>query len=117
VESGLAEKLVGEGFLTYDELSIIEPDALMEMGELTEDQANHIVTQAETKAQEAEVAAAVERKRQREQDRIDAATREAEAAEAAQLEANGDGAAPAVEPEPAAEDSAAGENASEENNV
>ena len=83
-DESLAEKLVGEGFLTYDELSIIEPDDLMEMGGLTEEQTNHIVAQAEAKAQEAEVAAALERKRQREQDRIDAATREAEAAEQAQ---------------------------------
>ena len=35
VESELAEKLVGEGFLSYDDLSVIEPDALMEMGGLT----------------------------------------------------------------------------------
>lgn len=82
-DEGLAEKLVGEGFLTYDELSIIEPDDLMEMGSLTEEQANHIVEQAEAKAQEAEQAAAIERKRQREQERIDAATREADAAEEA----------------------------------
>ena len=32
VEPELAEKLVGEGFLSYDDLSVIEPDALMEMG-------------------------------------------------------------------------------------
>ena len=82
-DESLAEKLVGEGFLTYDELSIIEPDDLMEMGGLTEEQTNHIVAQSEAKAQEAEAAAAIERRRQREQDRIDAATREAEAAEQA----------------------------------
>ena len=29
----LAERLVGEGFLSYDDLSVIEPDDLMEMGE------------------------------------------------------------------------------------
>ena len=34
VERELAEQLVGEGFLSYDDLSMIEPDALMEMGEL-----------------------------------------------------------------------------------
>jgi transcription termination/antitermination protein NusA len=81
VEESLSEKLVGEGFLSYDDLSIIEPDSLMEMGELTEAQASAIVEQAETKAQEAEQAAALERRRQREQDRIDAATAAAEAAE------------------------------------
>ncbi len=81
VEESLSEKLVGEGFLSYDDLSIIEPDSLMEMGDLTEEQANAIVAQAEVKAQEAEQAAAMERRRQREQDRIDAATAAAEAAE------------------------------------
>ena len=35
VDDSLAEKLVGEGFLSYDDLSVIEPDALMEMGGLT----------------------------------------------------------------------------------
>jgi N utilization substance protein A len=86
VDESLSEKLVGEGFLSYDDLSIIEPDALMEMGEFDEAQANLIVEQAEAKAQEAEQAAALERRRQREQDRIDAATAAAEAAEAAEQE-------------------------------
>ena len=53
VEDELAEKLVGEGFLSYDDLSVIEPDALMEMGELTAEQADLIVKQAEAKAEEA----------------------------------------------------------------
>ena len=35
VDASLAERLVGEGFLTYDELSVIEPDAMMSMGSLT----------------------------------------------------------------------------------
>ncbi len=95
VDDGLAEKLVGEGFLSYDDLSIIEPDSLMEMGDLTEEQASEIVAQAEVKAQEAEQAAAIERRRQREQDRIDAATAAAEAAEKALLEAQ------AARPKPA----------------
>ncbi len=90
VEESLSERLVGEGFLSYDDLSIIEPDALMEMGELNEEQATLIVEQAESKAQEAEQAAAIERRRQREQDRIDAATAAAEAAEAAEREARGE---------------------------
>jgi transcription termination/antitermination protein NusA len=87
IDDSLAEKLVGEGFLSYDDLSIIEPDSLMEMGDLTEEQVNEIVAQAEVKAQEAEQAAALERRRQREQDRIDAATAAAEAAEKALLDA------------------------------
>ena len=50
VEPELAERLVGEGFLSYDDLSVIEPDALMEMGGLTAEQVDHIVQQAEVKA-------------------------------------------------------------------
>jgi N utilization substance protein A len=73
VESELAERLVGEGFLSYDDLSIIEPDALMEMGGLSAEQVDRIVKQAEAKAGEAERAAAEQRRQQREQDRIEAA--------------------------------------------
>ena len=43
VEPELAERLVGEGFLSYDDLSVIEPEALMEMGGLTAEQVDHIV--------------------------------------------------------------------------
>src|SRR5688572_23053714 len=74
VDDSLAEKLVGEGFLSYDDLSVIEPEDLMEMGELTEEQVQAIVAQAEVKAEEAEHAAAEQRRRQREQDKIAAAT-------------------------------------------
>jgi transcription termination/antitermination protein NusA len=79
VDDTLAEKLVGEGFLSYDDLSVIEPDALMEMGGLTAEQVDKIVAQAEVKALEAEAAAAEERRRQRERERIEAATAAAEA--------------------------------------
>ena len=51
---------MGEGFLSYDDLSIIEPDSLMEMGEFDQAQANAIVEQAEAKAKEAEQAAALD---------------------------------------------------------
>lgn len=82
VDESLSEKLVGEGYLSYDDLSVIEPDDLMEMGGLTMEQVDAIVAQAEAKAEEAEHAAAEQRRKQREQDRIDAATAAAEAAEA-----------------------------------
>ena len=82
MDDELAERLVGEGFLSYDDLSVIEPDVLMEMGGLTAEQADHIIAQAETKALEAEEAAAEQRRRQREQDRRDAAMAQAEEAEA-----------------------------------
>jgi N utilization substance protein A len=79
VEPELAERLVGEGFLSYDDLSVIEPDALAEMGGLSPELVERIVGQAEVKANEAERAAAEQRRQQREQDRLEAA----EAAEAA----------------------------------
>ena len=82
----LAERLVEEGFLSYDDLSIIEPDALMEMGELTEEQVNTIVEQAEEQAEAAELAAAEARRVKREQERLAAQ----EAARVAAQEADGD---------------------------
>jgi N utilization substance protein A len=81
VNEELANQLVGEGYLSYDDLSVIEPDDLMAMGGLSEEQVDHIVEQAEILAEEAEIAAA-----------------EAKAA-AAQLES---AAAPSVKPKPAA---------------
>jgi N utilization substance protein A len=81
VSDELAERLVGEGFLSYDDLSVIEPDDLMEMGGLSAEQADRIIEQAEAKAEEAEQAAAAERRRQKEQERIERATAELEAVE------------------------------------
>ena len=85
MEVELAERLVEEGFLSYDDLSIIEPDALMEMGGLSSEQVDTIVTQAESRAEEAEAAATEARRKKREEDRQaakDAAAEEAKAAEA-----------------------------------
>ena len=99
VDENLSEKLVGEGFLSYDDLSVIEPDALMEMGELTLEQVEKIVSQAEVKAEEAEAAASEARRRQREQERIDAATAAIEAQErAAQAAAGIEATAPSEPP-------------------
>ncbi len=70
VEVELAERLVEEGFLSYDDLSIIEPDALMAMGELSEEAANIIVEQAEERAEQAEAQAAEARRQKREQERL-----------------------------------------------
>jgi len=69
VEDELAEKLVGEGFLSYDDLSVIEPDALMEMGELSSEEVDKIVLQAEDKAEQAEKEAAEQRRLRREEER------------------------------------------------
>jgi transcription termination/antitermination protein NusA len=70
VEAELADKLVEEGFLSYDDLSIIEPDELMAMGNLTEEQTAAIIEQAEGLAEQAEIAAAEARRQKREQERI-----------------------------------------------
>ncbi len=69
VTEELADKLVGEGYLSYDDLSVIEPEELMELGGLTEEEVDSIVTQAEQRAEEAERAAADERRRQRDADK------------------------------------------------
>jgi N utilization substance protein A len=68
VNEELAQALVEQGYLSYDDLSVIEPDALMEMGGLTAEQVDLIVEQAEQKAEEAEQAAAAERRIRREQE-------------------------------------------------
>ena len=50
----LAQRLVEQGYLSYDDLSVIEPDALMEMGGMTAEQVDLLVEQAETRALDAE---------------------------------------------------------------
>ena len=52
VSQELAESLTGEGFTTYDDLSIIEPDDLMEMSGLSEEEVNAIIEEAERRADE-----------------------------------------------------------------
>ena len=90
MESELAEKLVGEGFLSYDDLSIIEPDALMEMGGLSEEQSALIVQQAEGKAEEAEKVAAEQRRQRREKDRSESAAESTAELTAELTKENGD---------------------------
>jgi transcription termination/antitermination protein NusA len=79
----LAERLVEEGFLSYDDLSVIEPDALMAMGELSDEEVDTIVSQAESRAMEAEAAAQEARRKKREEDRIAAIEAEHVAADIA----------------------------------
>jgi len=76
VTEELSQKLVEQGFLSYDDLSVIEPDELMEMGGLTESQVQSIVDQAERRALEAEEAAAAERRRQKDLERMEQGTDE-----------------------------------------
>jgi N utilization substance protein A len=107
IEEELANRLVEEGFLSYDDLSIIEPDALMAMGGLSEEEANVIVEQAEARAEVAEAAAADARREKRERERNSEAAGEADAAPATEE----------GEDEGAAELDEAGEEVTEELNV
>jgi N utilization substance protein A len=82
LEMELAEKLVEEGYLSYEDLSVVEPDDLMAMGNLTEEQVERIVEQAEEKAEEAEAAAVEARRLKKEREKL-----AAEQAEIAELRA------------------------------
>lgn len=106
VEVELAERLVEEGFLSYDDLSIIEPDALMAMGDLTAEQVEVIVNQAEVRAEEAEAAAAAARRAKREEERL-AAAEEAENAAKAEAEAGGESEGGEAPPDETADDAGA----------
>lgn len=93
VVESLAEDLVSQGFLSFDDLSIIEPDQLAELGGLTEEQCDEIVAYAE-----------------RESERLEAEERQRKAAEREQ-QASQNGApvakAPAAPPsQPATDESA-----------
>ena len=87
IDAELANRLVGEGYLSYDDLSVIEPEDLMEMGSLTAEQVDQIVEKADEFALEAEKIA-VAQKAQRRADEAETRKRESEAkAKAAQLAA------------------------------
>ena len=79
----VAQSLVEQGYLSYDDLSVIEPDLFMEMSGLSEEEVDRIVEQAEAMAEEAEQAAAEERRARKEREQIQ---REAEAAGIAEPE-------------------------------
>ncbi|MGL4942773.1 MAG: transcription termination factor NusA [Thermoguttaceae bacterium] len=64
----LAERLIGEGFLTFGDLSIIEPSDLMEMGELSEETVDNIIAQAEELAEREEQSDREKRAQRSEQD-------------------------------------------------
>ena len=77
VTEEVAQSLVEQGYLSYDDLSVIEPDLFMEMSGLGAEDVDRIVEVAETMAEEAEEAAAEERRARRERDQLQ---KEAEAA-------------------------------------
>ncbi|MCA9071606.1 MAG: transcription termination factor NusA [Planctomycetaceae bacterium] len=78
VTDELAEDLVVQGFFTFDDLSVIEPDQLAELGGLTEEQCEAIIDVADVEAareEEREKAQARENARlRREQAELDAMT-------------------------------------------
>ena len=74
-----AQQLVEQGYLSYDDLSVIEPELLMEMGGLTAEEVDLIVEQAEIRAEEQEEIEA-ERKRLVKEQQNQAALRAAIAA-------------------------------------
>jgi N utilization substance protein A len=75
MNESVAQQLVEQGYLSYDDLSVIEPDALMEMGNWSEEEVDAIVEQADSKAMEQE-AAEEERKHQEKLERERKATEE-----------------------------------------
>lgn len=124
VNEELAENLVSQGFFTFDDLSVIEPEELIELGGLTREECDAIVDYADVESlriEEEERIAAAERRRiaretppappvettAKEEPAADAASDETAAEES---EAASD--AESIESEPAAE-VAASETASE----
>lgn len=61
----LAEGLVAQGFFTFDELSVIEPDQLTELGGLSAEQCEEIIAVADEMALRAEEDDRLERERRR----------------------------------------------------
>lgn len=82
----LAQRLVEQGYLSYDDLSVIEPEALMEMGGMSAEQVDAIVEQADERALAAEKAADEAKKQKKEAAMIEAAAAAAAAAQPATAE-------------------------------
>ncbi len=81
VTEEIAQALVEQGYLSYDDLSVIEPDAFIELSGLSAEAVDTIVEVAEAKAEEAEEAAAEERRVRRERERLQREAEEAGIAE------------------------------------
>lgn len=69
----LAQRLVEQGYLSYDDLSVIEPDHLMDMGGISAEEVDVIVEQADERAQQAEKLAE-EQKQKKQRDAADGAS-------------------------------------------
>jgi N utilization substance protein A len=97
LDEELANALVGQGYLSYDDLEVIEPDRLMELGDLTSEQVDAIVTQAEERALVQEAIDERERQQQREKRAAEKAARELAEKQAAAEKAAAAAAAKAAE--------------------
>lgn len=109
----IAQSLVEQGYLSYDDLSVIEPDLFMEMSGLSEEQVDGIVNAAEQMAEEAEEAAAEERRVRKEREQV----QKEEASEAPESNEGSENEAPAqqdVEEESTPQESASQEPESQE---
>jgi N utilization substance protein A len=106
VEAELAENLVSQGFFSFYDLSVIEPDELAELGGLTAEQCDAIVDVADVEAEKAEKE---EEKRKSEEAKLRAIEREQQAAAAAAAPP-----APVEEAQETTEDNAAADGESSE---
>lgn len=117
VSEEIAQSLVEQGYLSYDDLSVIEPDVFMEMSGLSAEQVDRIVEVAEEMAEEAEQAAAEERRARREQEQLRKEAEEAGiaepegAADSSPAEGGGESAPEGGVPEAASEPEATSEAA------
>jgi N utilization substance protein A len=103
----LSELLVSQGFFSFDDLSVIEPDQLQELSGLTLEQIDEIVAYAEVEAEREERETAVRKEQERAARAAEAAAKAAAAAapadtaeteaETVQAATAQDAAAPAVE--------------------
>ena len=108
VEPELAENLVSQGFFSFYDLSVIEPDELAELGGLTAEQCDVIVDYADAEAERLEKE---EEKRKSEDAQLRAIEREQQAAAAEEAAKSEDGAPESDDVE--TEDTAAEDAASE----
>ncbi len=79
VTAELAENLVSQGFLSFDDLSVIEPDQLAEMGGLTPQDCDAIVAYAEAESERLETEQKQRRALEKQQAAASAAVEAAEA--------------------------------------
>lgn len=82
VSEELAEALVSQGFFSFEDLSVIEPDQLQEMSGLSEEQCDEIVDFADSEAEREEKEQDERRKQDRERRQMEAVIEAAKVAEA-----------------------------------